>query len=204
MKKIMPIIIIAGLVTSLFGLSYYYIKQQKYRRANENLSEYIRKYNDAFASFSSTLATLIIQDGLDIPNVALRNSDGNYKMLLDIIENEKMLVYLPEMSCSVCANQELELVNSTFGEYTKNILIVSNFESVRKQKVFERESNIKTYSLKKNEVFLPKNTTQNTVIFLISKELTGHCFLLLDSENSKVTEIYYKAIVERLNKNLTD
>jgi hypothetical protein len=202
MRKPISYILAICIVALLFVAVKLLFKQLRLQSENEKMSEYLLRTDNLFACFSETLRTFIYSDGFVISNIELIDSKGNCKMLSEIVENEKMLVYLPNISCNTCTGRETELVNSIFGDRVKDVLIVSNFESRREQIVFERESHITTFTLKRDEIFPSPELSEHIVIFLISKELRGHCLLLPDEDNNKVSEIYYQAVSEKFSNNV--
>ena len=188
------IVIFIILLSTVVGLL---IKQQHFKNSNRKMSEYLEKCNELFSIFSKTLSIFVQTSGMSIPDIRLIDSHGNQKMLSEIIENEKMLVYLPKISCNTCTIRETELINVIFGEKVKNVMIVSNFQSLREQIVFEKETHIATYSLKRGESFPIPEYGQHIVLSLVSKTLYAYCFLLPDDKMDKISEIYYQSVAKK-------
>jgi len=197
MKRLISSLIPIAFIILLFIVGGLIIKQQQIARNNNILSDYLKKSHQLFNDFSNTISTFVRTSGIEIPDFELIDSKGNINTLSEIVKNEKMLVYLPKISCNSCTNRETELINTIFGEKIKEVMIVSNFQSLREQIFFERESNIASYSLKKDVNFPLKEYEQQVVIFLISKSLLANCVLVPDEASAKIAEIYYQSVAKR-------
>lgn len=189
----------SSLIVSIFGLIGLFIKIQYIRSDNASMIEYFKKVSSIFDSFSSTLNIFISSDSLIIPDIELIDSKGGNKNIRETIEDGKMLIYLPTIPCNSCATEEMRLINTAFGEGVKNVMVVSNFKTIREQKIFEKESNLTAYSLRNDMIFPTKELNQQKAYFLVYKDLLIHCLLLPDGNNTKIVELYYNAMSEKFN-----
>ena len=199
MKRVTSYIATCFLIILLCIAACLFIKHQRLVNENRTMSEYLRKSLQLFTAFSETIGTFTRTSGTSIPDIELIDSQGNQKMLSEVVENEKMFVYLPQIACNTCTYRETEMIHAIFGEKVNDVMIVSNFQSLREQIVFERETLITTYSLKRDATFPLPEFEQQTVLFLVSNTLHVYCVLIPDETTSKISEIYYQAVAQRIH-----
>jgi hypothetical protein len=170
-------------------------------KSNSEMIININKTEKIFPSFLKTFDNFILYDNKRILNVDLIDSDGNVKKLSDIIEIEKMIIFLPKIDCHTCSAKEIELLKTFFlPKERKRICILAKFRNKRESKLFEMNTGLETFEIQSEDnLFLNKILNERPVVFLISPYLYGYCFLLDNKENYKLSEEYYKMIQKRFS-----
>lgn len=157
------------------------------------------KLDTIYHSFTKAINDCIVYDGFPVSDIDLVNAAGKTLKLKDIVESEKLVIYLPNISCNTCTIGEIEIIESVFSEQQKkNIILISNFTNNREIKIFEKESSIKTFGVFKSKDFPNSELTNKIVLFMVSDLLQGQCVFLPQIDNSKLSELYYKVILERM------
>jgi len=122
----------------------------------------------------------------------------------NIIEVEKMIIFLPIIDCHSCCAKEIDVLKTfILPKERERIIILAKFRNKRELKLFERNIGLKTFEISSNDyLFSSKILNESPVVFLISPYLSGYCFLLNSKENYKIAEEYYKMIQKRFETKL--
>ncbi|GAB6013267.1 hypothetical protein [Viscerimonas tarda] len=153
------------------------------------------------SSFTSSINDFVLYDDLDIADCEITDSEGKQQKLSNVIISEKLIIYLPEISCTSCSDGEINILNSFFSENEKgNIVVVANFRSNRELKIFEKNAGIKTYGIAKEEQFPSRTLNGSIVLFLLSDSFKASCLFIPDRTYGKLSEIYYEAVANKFQK----
>lgn len=97
----------------------------------------------------SALAFNIIASGpLPLDDVLVRDAKGQHLLLSSSLEEGKLVLYLPSISCIPCAQKGISTLDSVFKDHFRDrIVLVSSFENLHTQKIIENEFNVNTYSI---------------------------------------------------------
>lgn len=152
-----------------------------------------------FKTIINSFDNFILYDNQRIKDVKLIDGDGNSIMLSDIVEEEKMIIFLPIINCHTCSAKEIDVLKKIIKPTVRErICILARFRNKRELKIFEKSTGLKTFDLlPESKLFLKQTLNDRPVLFILSPYLYGHCFFLSDNENYKLSEEYYKMIQKR-------
>lgn len=136
-----------------------------------------------------------------IPDVELMDHDGHLIGLSEILHEERLIIYLPDIGCHTCSDKEVELVKSIFLNEAKNkIWVIAKFNNKRELQLFESQSGLIVYGIDSQCEFPSEKLALSPVLFLLSQDQIGFAFFKPVKEMSQFSILYYKAVLKRLNQ----
>jgi hypothetical protein len=155
---------------------------------------------ELFYSSLHNYDNFVIYDNLSILNVDLRDSNGDIRKLSDIIREEKLIIYLPDVTCRSCSERALQVLKDIFpSELNENIHIIARFNNKRELKIYEQNSSLKSLGLNFGDnLFSEAEDSLNFqhILFIITPQVKGICFFIPD-DNVFFSKTYYKSIYQR-------
>lgn len=143
---------------------------------------------------------MLLSDDTNIDNFPIINLSGDTIPIKSLVNNRSIVIIgLYNVDCPSCADRELELLKSIIrDENNEDIIILGNFSSIRKMKVFQDNIPLKIYS-DKNSV-LQDYIDYDVFIFRLSTDLKAYSIIDLMAYPS-FSKLYYEAAIEnkRLN-----
>lgn len=142
---------------------------------------------------------LITYDEVDVPDIALIDSSNGECMLSELIDEDKIVFYLPNLGCSSCYEQEIALIKGMIPDGVKErVMTVGNFSNIRELKLFERSSGLRTFKIEEQNGEFPIIAFNETsVVFFLTRQMK--CYALFDAVNNvRASKLYYKIISEKI------
>ena len=142
---------------------------------------------------------MLLSDDTSIDNFPIVDLAGDTIPLKSLVNNRSIVIIgLYNVDCPSCADREIELLKSIISnESIKDIVILGNFTSLRKMKVFQESIPLKIYSDKNSSLL--DYIDHDVFIFRLSTDLKAFSVIDLQAYPS-LSKIYYEAVVE--NKKL--
>lgn len=150
---------------------------------------------------SECLIDIIKYGNFEIEDVVLLDSKGERVILSSLISRETLIVYIPLLDCTSCADRELEsLKKSAEQEHGDRVYIVSRFSNRREQKIWEKASGMRCFSVDEDVPFPNYLLSEATVTFLLDEKLRVQNYLLntkAESGRVNILAMYYYAVFSR-------
>lgn len=143
---------------------------------------------------------LINYDAVDIPNIEVVNSANKSCNLSELVTDDRLIFYLPDLGCSSCYEKELELLKEMIPErIKKRVLVIGAFTTNRELKLFENKSKLQTFRIvKTNNEFPIPVFNEVSLAFVLTKQMK--CYALFDAvNNAKASKLYYRFISEKMS-----
>jgi hypothetical protein len=142
---------------SLIANSFFFKYNLSLRAGNDSLKQEINKEKNGFKSETNTvlkflktnLENSISSQDKKCENIQLTKSNGEKVLLSDIIKGSKKLIfYFKKINCQVCIEDELEALKEYANRNGKeNIILLTEFERLKHQLIFEKKYKLNTYNL---------------------------------------------------------
>ena len=149
---------------------------------------------------SEIIHDMLLLEGSKINNTTLTNIAGETIELSSIVDSSsKTVICLYNLDCTSCAEKEIKILKSFIGTRHHNkIMIVANFSSLRKMKIFQQEIGIETYNDKDMNLMEDINVDGNTFIFKLMPDMRA--YMIMDLEKyPKFSPVYYDAAIKNPN-----
>ena len=158
-------------------------------------------FQDDLDLLSETLTDVIKYGNFEIEDVALLDAKGERVQLSSLINRETLIVYIPLLDCTSCADRELELLKKYVKkEHVDRVCIVSRFSNRREQKIWEKASGMRCFSVDEDVPFPNYLLSEATVTFLLDENLRVQNYLLntkAESGRVNILAMYYYAVFSR-------
>jgi hypothetical protein len=176
------------------------IEKKRINRINTD-NEYTKnRVNNIFALYNEAFDNFIQYDNIPVTDIDLIDNNGKTDQLANIVGKGKLVIYLPKIECFSCSDKEIEALHTIFSEKDRaNIILISNFSSIRELKIFEQNSSLKSYDIQVNYKFPVEELMNKTTLLYISENMTGSCVFVSDKSQNKLSEIYYHAMLKKIH-----
>jgi hypothetical protein len=153
--------------------------------------------------FHQVYDAAIKSNGLKInTNLELTNSSDETIKISTLIKGSAVLVFdFKYVSCKTCFEDEMTRIvemSKDFG--VNNIILVSEFSSIREQYVLEKKYGINIYNIKNNSFGLPIEKEQFPFIFILDSDYTAKDFYVPTQQFFSMGNIFYKIVFEKYFK----
>lgn len=158
-------------------------------------------------ALSNQFASLLRNDNIKVPDFDITDSMGSSKMISQILNNEKFVIYLGNIECTSCIERELLILHDVFteDEIQQNMLLLGIFKSRKEQKITETIAQIPTYHMDNPLPISTWNKKNGIIYCIVDSSLKVHNLIDVRQNLSHIdiTQIYYRAIAERIRNRKT-
>lgn len=149
---------------------------------------------------SEIIHDMLLLEGTKINNTTLTSIAGEPIELSSIVDSiSKTVICLYNLDCTSCAEKEIKILKSFIGTRHQNkIMIVANFSSLRKMKIFQQEIGIETYNDKDMDLMEDINVDGNTFIFKLMPDMRAYMIMDLN-KYYEFSPVYYDAAIKNPN-----
>lgn len=144
---------------------------------------------------------MLVSDDTGIGDFAITDILGDTLSIKTLVENNSIVIIgLYNVDCTSCAEREIELLKSIVSNGNNDdIIILGNFSSLRKMKIFHESIPLKMYSDKSSKLL--DYIDHDVFIFRLSTDLKAYSIVDLTTYPT-ISKIYYEAAIEnnRLNE----
>lgn len=171
-------------------------------------SDYNKKLFAMETSLADQYVTFICNDNIKIPDFDIKDSEESTKKISQILDKEKLIIYLGEIECSSCIEKELQLMHTFFSndEIEQNVILLGVFHNLKAQKITEKIVNIPTYNIDYPVPFSNNNDKREILYCVMDSSMKVHNLINISKNISDIdmAKLYYKAFAEKIrNRNRT-
>jgi hypothetical protein len=138
---------------------------KKERKDYQNLNQSLNIYSDSLSQFKNRNDILVLNTSLIFKfesekideNAILFDENGDPITLKQLIQKKPKLIFkYSDLNCNVCVDEQITLLKKVVTKIgSENIIIISNYNSIRELSQFVRmnQLDIKVYNMKDNRFF---------------------------------------------------
>ena len=137
---------------------------------------------------------MLVSDDTSIEDFAITDILGDTISIKTLVENNSIVIIgLYNIDCTSCAEREIELLKSIVRNGNNDdIIILGNFSSLRKMKIFHENIPLKMYSDKNSKLL--DYIDHDVFIFRLSTDLKAYSIVDLIAYPA-ISKIYYDAAI---------
>jgi hypothetical protein len=150
--------------------------------------------------FSELYEAAIESNGILInKDIELFNVQNETIKLENLVKQHSIVVFdFTHISCKTCFEDELNRIVKLSDDFGKeNIILISDFSSIREQYVIENQYGLKAFDKQDNEFGLPIEHEQYPYIYIIDTNCIARDFYIPTQQFFSLGNIYYKIIYEK-------
>ena len=141
---------------------------------------------------------------IKLPDIEVRTSAGNVKLLSECISEEALLVYLQDASCSSCTQKGLNLLSEIFHGLETKVVILSNYPSSRVLRIME--NNYKFHFLAVGQYYQTGDFFVENIACVCDSDMQAPNCFKSSFENSEIDgwRLYFSMVRKRFLGNTID
>lgn len=171
-----------------------------------NLSNELKSENNSLANQISANVEIINNiyedDGFSL-NGALALFDVNNieHHLKDIVDGNKLILYLPMWGCDLCIEDHLALIENRPNKFEKSdVIVITSFESQSQFRMFVKANKFENiFNLKKSSFGFKSEETALFSLFILDNNLITHHFYTPSRHLPHISELFFDKAFTYIN-----